>query len=187
MKGQQMEQLIESVNLNPLSIMSTRGSIRFHEFRSVGPHFRSQEMKLPSNFAVKKSAVIRNVVLEVLKLDADIGPDAFEDLVEPYNTFRSNVVLLQDLKTALHSAESELEAMNIKIRAEEGEPIVILPRMRVDEPGPSGRSSPSKGKGGKAAAGDAHTSRRITGLIDINPGVVSTNRKRKARQMSPAS
>jgi len=36
--------------------------IRYPEFRSVGPHFRSQEAKLPNNLGQKKLKNIDNVI-----------------------------------------------------------------------------------------------------------------------------
>lgn len=42
-------------------------AIRYHEFRSSGPHLRSQEMKMPSNIGQKKQKNI-DIVIDKLKL-----------------------------------------------------------------------------------------------------------------------
>lgn len=41
-----------------------------------------------------------------------------EEIVELFNTFRSNIVVLQDLKTALHAAEIELDSLNGRLKFE---------------------------------------------------------------------
>lgn len=40
-----------------------------------------------------------------------------EEIVDLFNTFRSNIVVLQDLKTALHAAEIELETLNARLKS----------------------------------------------------------------------
>lgn len=42
-------------------------SIRYHEFRTSGPHLRSQEMKMPCNIGQKKQKNI-DIVIDKLKL-----------------------------------------------------------------------------------------------------------------------
>lgn len=71
--------------------------------------------------AVQKSylCVILNN-LYTLFLFTDPLPYAYEDLVELFNNFRSNIVLLQDLKTALNTAEEELNNLNVKMKEEKG-------------------------------------------------------------------
>lgn len=48
----------------------------------------------------------------------DVVPHGMEEIVELYNDFRSNVVILQDLKTALHAAETELVMLNARLQSE---------------------------------------------------------------------
>jgi hypothetical protein len=45
-------------------------------------------------------------------------PHASEEIVHMYNDFRSNIVLLQELKTAVHNTEQEIDQLQIRLKAE---------------------------------------------------------------------
>ena len=45
-------------------------------------------------------------------------PHASEEIVRLYNEFRSNIVLLQDLKTAVHNTEYQLDQLALRLKVE---------------------------------------------------------------------
>ncbi|KAK6026669.1 Myb-like DNA-binding domain protein [Ostertagia ostertagi] len=104
-----------SVILNPVDT-SNASAIRFSEFKSAGPHLRSQEMKLPTNIGQKK---LKNIETVLNKCQLEYNPVGTELVVAAYNEFRSNVVALQELKTMLQTTEFELESMRSRM-IEEG-------------------------------------------------------------------
>ncbi|VDN25414.1 unnamed protein product [Gongylonema pulchrum] len=103
-------------------------NIRFPEFRSGGAHLRSQEMKLPTNIGQKK---LKNIETVIEKLKLDMVPFGVADIVKGYNEFRARIVLLQELKHSLHSAEYELESLRTRYNSLTGKTFEIEPRMRV--------------------------------------------------------
>lgn len=113
-----------------------------------------------------------------------------EEIVDLFNTFRSNIVVLQDLKTALHAAEIEIETLNARLKSEKKtvnffnfikitffdfQCVKIEPRMRVSEAyfeKSSELTSPTRLK--NKNSGLPISSRRITNWIDINPAGLTT-------------
>uniref|UniRef100_A0A914BX92 DNA methyltransferase 1-associated protein 1 n=1 Tax=Acrobeloides nanus TaxID=290746 RepID=A0A914BX92_9BILA len=151
--------------------------IRFHEFRSSGPHLRSQEIRLPSNVGQKK---MKNIDIVVERLKLDVFPHAHEEIVKSYNEFRSDVVVLLELKTALQAAESELEVLRNRMQNELGRTFDIEPRFQVKD-NEIGDRPKTRGKGAPTSR------RRITQMLEIIPGGLPTTRKRKATERaSPA-
>jgi endonuclease/exonuclease/phosphatase family metal-dependent hydrolase len=45
-------------------------------------------------------------------------PPATEEIVKIYNDFRSNIVLLQELKSAVYNTEQELDQLAHRLKAE---------------------------------------------------------------------
>ncbi|KAI1725164.1 DNA methyltransferase 1-associated protein 1 (DMAP1) domain-containing protein [Ditylenchus destructor] len=156
-------------------------TIRYHDFRAPGPHLRSQEMKLPTNIGQKKAKNIETVA-EKLKIDPILH--AFEDVVNLYNDFRSNVVRLQELKSALQATEGELDLLSQRMKEEKDVVLNIDPKMRMGSAMPEATEAHGKAKYVSKVAGEPSTSRRITSWVDASGGL-STSRKRKARQLSP--
>ena len=75
-------------------------------------------------------------------------PPATEEIVKLYNDFRSNIVLLQELKTAVYNTEQELDQLSNRLRTEKNivknffililkikvfKELSIEPRLRVSE------------------------------------------------------
>ncbi|KAI6230066.1 hypothetical protein M3Y99_01097100 [Aphelenchoides fujianensis] len=86
----------------------TSTNLRFSEFRSAGPHLRSQEMKLPSNVGQKKMKAIEQAI-EKYKLS--VTPHAYEEVVKMFNELRTKVVFAQELRTSLQTTEQDLSSM----------------------------------------------------------------------------
>ncbi|WKX90365.1 hypothetical protein Q1695_009308 [Nippostrongylus brasiliensis] len=160
-----------NINFNPVDLPIS--AIRFPEFKSAGAHLRSQEMKLPTNIGQKK---LKNIEVVLNKCKLDLNPMGSEAIVAAYNEFRSQVVLLQELKATLQTAEFELETIRNRMVEEGKQPFDIEPRMRISTL-PEGGLDPEEVNGEE---GSCTTTRRITSYIDtataINPLTV---RKRK--------
>ncbi|KAF7623575.1 hypothetical protein Mgra_00010132 [Meloidogyne graminicola] len=112
--------------------------IRWPEYKQPGPHLRTQEMKLPSNTAQRKLDNIGKIVtsLQIVSIGLEYPP-ATEEIVKLYNDFRSNIVLLQELKTAVYNTEQELDQLAHRLRVEKNiyflKELTIEPRLRVSE------------------------------------------------------
>ncbi|GMR55743.1 hypothetical protein PMAYCL1PPCAC_25938 [Pristionchus mayeri] len=154
-------------------------TLRFPEYRSAGSHLRSQEMKLPTNVGAKK---LKNIETILDKLKLEMNPMGAADIVTGYNEFRSNIVLLQELKVALQTAEYDLEALRNRLQ-QQGAPVFdISPRLRVSTLPDDGYDASSLGGEGAPA-----TLRRITSWLDINqPAGVVNIRKRKLTVVPPS-
>ncbi|CAI5438656.1 unnamed protein product [Caenorhabditis angaria] len=155
---------------NPLDISVT--ALRFSEFKSSGAHFRSQEMKLPTNIGQKK---LKNIEVVLEKCKMEMNPIGSEATMKIYNDFRSQIMLLQELKFALHTAEFELESLRTRLQ-DVGKDIEIEPRMRVSNLVEGGLDEGSIGE-----PTQPQTTRRITSYIDISYKDITalTSRKRK--------
>jgi len=176
--------------------------IRWPEFKTPGPHLRSQEMKLPSNTGQKKLASIGLIVTSRKMVSIGLEyPHAFEDIVKLYNEFRSNIVLLQDLKTAIHNTELELDQLASRLPFEKLSSMPIEPRLRVSDifydeleknpvnvlnsplPATEGKVG-GKGKNKQQQKLAAVTARAITKLVEINTAPPTTmTRKRRAHNL----
>ncbi|KAI6178157.1 Myb-like domain-containing protein [Aphelenchoides besseyi] len=88
-------------------------NLRFSEFRSAGPHLRSQEMKLPSNVGQKK---LKAIEAAIDKWKLPVAPHAYEEVVRAFNEFRTKVVFAQELRNTLHSTEQDLASIQQKVR-----------------------------------------------------------------------
>ncbi|TKR93978.1 hypothetical protein L596_008336 [Steinernema carpocapsae] len=144
--------------------------LRFSEFKSAGGHFRSHEMKLPTNVGQRKIKTLDQVV-HGLKLEM---PHATPESVTAFNDFRSNVILLQELKMALQSAEFELESIKARTGSIGGQAIEIEPRIRVSNEGTFDEEALVGTEGGPTST------RKITRMIDLEKGAPQGARKRKA-------
>ncbi|CAB3408237.1 unnamed protein product [Caenorhabditis bovis] len=155
---------------NPLDISVT--ALRFSEFKSSGAHLRSQEMKLPTNIGQKK---LKNIEIVLEKSNMEMNPFGHEDIMKIYNDFRSQIMLLQELKSALQTAEFELESLRSRMQ-ENGKDFEIEPKMRVSNLVEGGLDISMIG-----SEGCPQTIRRITSYIDVNQkDIVSmASRKRK--------
>lgn len=160
-------------NVNFIPVDISVSAIRFPEFKSAGAHLRSQEMKLPTNIGQKK---LKNIEIVLSKCKLDLNPMGSEAIVACYNEFRSMVVLLQELKSTLQTAEFELETLRNRSTEETKQSFEIEPRMRISTL-PEGGLENEEITGEEAAPASR---RRITSFIDTS---VSTNplmvRKRK--------
>uniref|UniRef100_A0A915Q6C5 DNA methyltransferase 1-associated protein 1 n=1 Tax=Setaria digitata TaxID=48799 RepID=A0A915Q6C5_9BILA len=179
------------------SYIQDHSNLRFPEFRSAGAHLRSQEMKLPTNIGQKKLKNIETVI-EKLKLDKginkfllhdilhnctfheDLVPFGVADIVKGYNEFRARIVLLQELKHSLHSAEFELESLRTRYNALTGKTFDIEPRMRVRTASESSVTDTTL----LGTEGAPATSRTITDMIELTTSLPQTMRKRKAPSSS---
>uniref|UniRef100_F1KXY2 DNA methyltransferase 1-associated protein 1 n=1 Tax=Ascaris suum TaxID=6253 RepID=F1KXY2_ASCSU len=156
------------------SFIAEHSSLRFPEFRSAGAHLRSQEMKLPTNVGQKK---LKNIETVIEKLKLDLVPVGAEEIVVGYNEFRSSIVLLQELKHALQTAEYELESLRTRYQAATGKTFEIEPRMRVSSMGDSSMFGEDK-EG--TNSGLPSSTRTITDMIELSSSLPQAVRKRKA-------
>ncbi|MCP9263492.1 DNA methyltransferase 1-associated protein 1 [Dirofilaria immitis] len=147
------------------------------EFRSAGAHLRSQEMKLPTNIGQKK---LKNIETVIEKLKLDLVPFGVADIVKGYNEFRARIVLLQELKHSLHSAEFELESLRTRYNALTGKTFDIEPRMRVRTTSESSITDIAQ----LGVDGAPMTNRTITDMIELTTSLPQTMRKRKAASSS---
>uniref|UniRef100_A0A8R1HJX9 DNA methyltransferase 1-associated protein 1 n=1 Tax=Caenorhabditis japonica TaxID=281687 RepID=A0A8R1HJX9_CAEJA len=161
-----------STFFNPLDISVT--ALRFSEFKSSGAHLRCQEMKLPTNIGQKK---LKNIEVILEKCKMEMNPVASEPIMKTYNDFRSQIMLLQELKSALQTAEYELESLRTRVQ-DTGKDFDIDSRFRVSNLPEGGLDEDQVG-----GEGNATTSRRITSYIDANMKDLTTfqvaSRKRK--------
>ncbi|KAI3413744.1 hypothetical protein GPALN_011226 [Globodera pallida] len=171
-------------------LITMESHIRWPEFKTPGPHLRSQEMKLPSNIGQKKLSNIGLVVTsrKIVSIGLEY-PHAYEEIVKLYNDFRSHVVLLQDFKTALHNTELELDQFASRLSAGKIAEIPIEPRFRVSsifyeelEKNPvnvlNSPMTEGKGKGKGKQRPAPVTGRAITKLIEINTAPTTTRKRR---------
>lgn len=56
----------------------------------------------------------------------DLVPFGVADIVKGYNEFRARIVLLQELKHSLHSAEFELESLRTRYNALTGKVYLLF-------------------------------------------------------------
>ncbi|MFH4979983.1 hypothetical protein AB6A40_006692 [Gnathostoma spinigerum] len=147
-------------------------TLRFPEFRSAGAHLRSQEMKLPTNIGQKK---LKNIETVIDRLKLDPMPVGAEEIVLSYNEFRASVILLQELKHALQTAEYELESLRTRYTTATGETFEIEPRMRV-----SGSVMDSTDNDNARSLGMPTSSRVITEMLEISTSLPQAVRRRKA-------
>ncbi|CAI2292880.1 unnamed protein product [Caenorhabditis sp. 36 PRJEB53466] len=134
-------------------------ALRFSEFKSSGAHLRCQEMKLPTNIGQKK---LKNIEVVLEKCKMELNPVASESIMKTYNDFRSQIMLLQELKTALQTSEFELESLRTRMQ-ENGKDFEIVSRFRISNLVEGGLDEDQVGGEGMAT-----TSRRITSYIDGN-------------------
>ncbi|VDM67808.1 unnamed protein product [Strongylus vulgaris] len=165
--------LVELLLKDAIQVDISVSAIRFPEFKSAGAHLRSQEMKLPTNIGQKK---LKNIEVVLSKCKLDMNPMGTEAIVSAYNEFRSQIILLLELKSTLQTAEFELETLRNRMVEEGKEPFEIEPRMRISTV-PEGGLDPDEVTGDEGAPA---TTRRITSCIDTsssaNPLLI---RKRK--------
>ncbi|CAD5207513.1 unnamed protein product [Bursaphelenchus okinawaensis] len=77
-------------------------NLRVVEYKSAGPHLRSQEMKLPSNLGQKK---LKAIDAAVEKYQIPLALPAHEEIVRLFNDFRARVVFAQELRNALQGTQ----------------------------------------------------------------------------------
>ncbi|VDN04170.1 unnamed protein product [Thelazia callipaeda] len=181
MKKSQKSRIQKSSSVSSTSVSASyiqdHSNLRFPEFRSAGTHLRSQEMKLPTNIGQKK---LKNIETVIEKLKLDLIPFGTSEIVKGYNEFRTRIVLLQELKHSLHSAEFELESLRTRYSTLTGKTFDIEPRMRVRTGSESSTTDPSS-----ASVEGAPTSNRvITDMIELTTSLPQTMRKRKAPSSS---
>uniref|UniRef100_A0A1I7UT01 DNA methyltransferase 1-associated protein 1 n=1 Tax=Caenorhabditis tropicalis TaxID=1561998 RepID=A0A1I7UT01_9PELO len=163
---------------NPQEISVT--ALRFSEFKSSGAHFRCQEMKLPTNIGQKK---LKNIEVVLEKCKMEMNPVASESIMRTYNDFRSQIMLLQELKSAMQTAEFELESLRTKMQ-DCGKDFEIEPRFRISQLPEGGLDEDQVG-----GPGMAMTSRRITSYVDASSKDLTAfqiaSRKRKTIATTP--
>ncbi|KAE9413341.1 hypothetical protein Angca_004611, partial [Angiostrongylus cantonensis] len=148
-----------NISFNPMDISVS--AIRFPEFKSAGAHLRSQEMKLPTNIGQKK---LKNIEVVLKKCKLELNPMGSEAIVATYNEFRSQIVLLQELKSTLQTAEFELETLRNRLVEEGKQPFEIENRMRISTLAEGGLDSEEL----TGEEGAPSTTRRITSYIDTS-------------------
>ncbi|VDM53051.1 unnamed protein product [Angiostrongylus costaricensis] len=148
-----------NISFNPMDISVS--AIRFPEFKSAGAHLRSQEMKLPTNIGQKK---LKNIEVVLKKCKLELNPMGSEAIVAAYNEFRSQIVLLQELKSTLQTAEFELETLRNRLVEEGKQPFEIENRMRISTLAEGGLDSEEL----TGEEGAPSTTRRITSYIDTS-------------------
>ncbi|EGT57558.1 hypothetical protein CAEBREN_03760 [Caenorhabditis brenneri] len=161
---------------NPNDMSTT--ALRFSEFKSSGAHFRCQEMKLPTNIGQKK---LKNIEVVLEKCKMEMNPVASESIMKTYNDFRSQIIMVQDLKSAMQTAEFELESLRTRMQ-EQGKDFDIEPRFRISQLNEGGLDEDAVGGPGQAA-----TARRITSYVDASNKDITqiASRKRKTLAVTP--
>lgn len=86
-------------------------SIKFPEPKSNGIYLRSSRMKLPSSVGQKRSKAILTMLTE---LRIEQHPMATEEICHHFNELRSDMVLLYELKTAVHSLDFDLQSLSVQ-------------------------------------------------------------------------
>lgn len=158
-------------------------AIKWPEYRSAGPHLRSSEMKLPTGVGQKK---MKNIDTVVSKLKIPPWPHAHEAIIQQFNDYRSQVVLLQELKGALQTAEGELEILQHRLHTEKRKEVEIPARIRVPD-GEDVELTPDQMATSAEEAekkGLPTTKRRIAALIDTT-GATSGRKRRPQGNPSP--
>lgn len=88
--------------------------IKFPDARTTGVSLRSQRMKLPTSVGQKKTKAIEQLLQE---LGIDLSPMPTEEICIHFNTLRSDMVLLYELKLALANCEFELQTLRHQVEA----------------------------------------------------------------------
>lgn len=127
--------------LASMSVDLTSAGLKFPEFKGVGPHMRSQEMKINQQVGQKKAKAIDQALD---KLGLEHNPLATEDIVREFNELRSDIILLYELKGALTSCEYDLEALRHQYKAMTGKTLDIPNHVRVNAEYADGRSPKRK-------------------------------------------
>lgn len=85
-------------------------NIRFGEGvnKGTGITMRSQKMKLPANFGQKRTKALEQMLAE---FKVDPNPPAIEEVCTAFNELRADMILLNEIRTALASSEYELETL----------------------------------------------------------------------------
>ncbi|CAH8620758.1 unnamed protein product [Heterobilharzia americana] len=95
--------------------LNTQYTINFLDVsKNPGAHLRSQKMKLPNNLGQKKTRIIENFLGH---LQIDPNPPATAEIVEAYNSLRSKILLLFDLRLALLNCDFELQSARLRLEA----------------------------------------------------------------------
>lgn len=99
----------QKLKADVVSSMET-ANIRFGEGvnKGTGITMRSQKMKLPANFGQKRTKALEQMLAE---FKVDPSPPAIEDICVAFNELRSDMILLNEIRTALASSEFELETV----------------------------------------------------------------------------
>lgn len=99
----------QKLKADVVSSMET-ANIRFGEGvnKGTGITMRSQKMKLPANFGQKRTKALEQMLAE---FRVDANPPAIEDICTAFNELRSDMILLNEIRTALASSEFELETV----------------------------------------------------------------------------
>jgi DNA methyltransferase 1-associated protein 1 len=99
----------QKVNKDVVTSMET-ATIRFGEGvnKGMGIAMRSQKMKLPANFGQKRTKALEQILAE---FKVDPNPPATEEICTAFNDLRSDMILLNEIRTALAASEFELETL----------------------------------------------------------------------------
>lgn len=97
----------------PAAVPETTG-IKFPDFRSSGVILRSQRMKLPTSVGQKKTKAMEQMLAE---LEVDVNPMPTEEVVQLFNSLRSDLVLQYQLRQALASCQYEEQTLQHRHRA----------------------------------------------------------------------
>ncbi|CAH8863485.1 unnamed protein product [Trichobilharzia szidati] len=131
--------LLLAVHLVPNTALNTQYTINFLELgKNPGVHLRSQKMKLPSNLGQKKTRIIENFLGH---LQIDPNPPATAEIVEAYNSLRSKILLLFDLRLALLNCDFELHSARLRLEAFAPNQPLPLELASLPNPGMSESSS----------------------------------------------
>lgn len=101
-----------------------------------------------------------------------MNPVASEAIMQTYNHFRSQVMILQELKSAMQNIEYEMEGHRTKMQ-EIGKEFEIEPRFRVSNVVEGGLDDSQVGGEGMPS-----TNRRIMSYIDANLKDLTAVRKK---------
>ncbi|XP_039258295.1 DNA methyltransferase 1-associated protein 1-like [Styela clava] len=92
-------------------VSEVMSGIKFPDFKGTGVMLRSQRMKLPTSFSLKKIKAIEQLITD---FNIDPHPMPTPTVAQLFNEVRSDYVLLYDLKMAHVNCEMELQTLRYK-------------------------------------------------------------------------
>ncbi|XP_014243424.1 DNA methyltransferase 1-associated protein 1 [Cimex lectularius] len=100
-------------------------NIKFPDIKGSGVTVRSQRMKLPANIGQKKMKAIERLLAE---LNIEMNPIPTEEICQNFNELRSDLLLLNELKSAMATCQFELQTLRHQYEAINPGKTLIIPK-----------------------------------------------------------